>query len=88
MRSPQNLRRSPSTGLGALSLSETDRSYLGFGTHFERQLIHQHGPRSLEASMEVGWRLLATLPKGELARLSDAQIERYLSGRAAAAAAA
>jgi V/A-type H+-transporting ATPase subunit B len=70
--------------VGEEGLSETDRSYLGFGTHFEKQLIHQHGPRSLEASMEVGWRLLATLPKGELARLSDAQIERYLSGRAAA----
>jgi hypothetical protein len=34
--------------------------------------------------MEVGWRLLATLPRGELARLSDAQIERHLSGHAAA----
>ena len=70
--------------VGEEGLSDTDRSYLGFGVHFEKQLIHQHGPRSLEASMEVGWRLLATLPRGELARLSDAQIERYLSGHAAA----
>jgi V/A-type H+-transporting ATPase subunit B len=70
--------------VGEEGLSETDRSYLGFGIHFEKQLIHQHGPRSLEASMEVGWRLLATLPRGELARLSDAQIERYLSGHATA----
>jgi V/A-type H+-transporting ATPase subunit B len=70
--------------VGEEGLSDTDRSYLGFGVHFEKQLIHQHGPRSLEASMEVGWRLLATLPRGELARLSDAQIERHLSGHAAA----
>jgi vacuolar-type H+-ATPase subunit B/Vma2 len=35
--------------------------------------------------MEVGWRLLATLPRSELARLSDGQIERYLSGHAVAA---
>ena len=70
--------------VGEEGLSETDRSYLAFGTQFERQLIDQHGPRSLEASMEVGWRLLAALPRGELARLSDAQIERYLAGRAAA----
>jgi len=70
--------------VGEEGLSETDRSYLAFGTRFERELIHQRRPRSLEASMEVGWRLLATLPRGELARLSDAQIERYLSGRAAA----
>jgi V/A-type H+-transporting ATPase subunit B len=70
--------------VGEEGLSETDRSYLAFGTQFEKQLIDQHGPRSLETSMEVGWRLLAALPRGELARLSDAQIERYLSGRAAA----
>jgi len=70
--------------VGEEGLSETDRSYLAFGMQFEKQLIGQHGPRSLEASMEIGWRLLAALPRGELARLSDAQIERYLSGRAPA----
>jgi V/A-type H+-transporting ATPase subunit B len=70
--------------VGEEGLSETDRSYLAFGTHFEKQLIHQHGPRSLEASMEAGWRLLGALPRGELARLSDAQIERYLPARTTA----
>jgi V/A-type H+/Na+-transporting ATPase subunit B len=74
--------------VGEEGLSETDRSYLAFGTQFEKQLIHQHAPRALEASMEVGWRLLGALPTSELARLSDAQIERYLSGRTAAAMAA
>jgi V/A-type H+-transporting ATPase subunit B len=72
--------------VGEEGLSETDRGYLAFGTHFERQLIHQRGPRSLEASMDVGWRLLAALPRSELARLSDAQIARYLPSRSAAAA--
>ena len=71
--------------VGEEGLSETDRSYLAFGTEFERRLIDQKRPRSLEASLEVGWRLLAALPRGELARLSDAQIERYLSGHATAA---
>jgi len=70
--------------VGEEGLSETDRSYLVFGKQFEKQLIDQRGPRALEASMEVGWRLLAALPRGELARLSDAQIERYLPARTAA----
>jgi V/A-type H+-transporting ATPase subunit B len=70
--------------VGEEGLSETDRSYLAFGIQFEQQLVDQRGPRPLEESMEVGWRLLASLPHGELARLSDAQIERYLAGRAAA----
>jgi hypothetical protein len=30
--------------------------------------------------MGVGWQLLRALPKGELSRLSDAQIERHLGG--------
>jgi vacuolar-type H+-ATPase subunit B/Vma2 len=28
--------------------------------------------------MDAGWRILRGLPKTELARLSDAQIERYI----------
>jgi V/A-type H+-transporting ATPase subunit B len=65
--------------VGEEGLSETDRSYLAFGTQFERQLIHQDAPRPLEASMGVGWRLLRALPVAELTRLSDAQIERHLA---------
>jgi V/A-type H+-transporting ATPase subunit B len=70
--------------VGEEGLSETDRSYLAFGAQFEKQLIHQMAPRSLEQSMEVGWRLLRALPVSELARLSDAQIERHLAGAASA----
>ncbi len=68
--------------VGEEGLSETDRSYLTFGAEFERQLVHQVAPRTLEESMEVGWRLLRALPLAELTRLSDAQIERYLGGAA------
>jgi V/A-type H+-transporting ATPase subunit B len=65
--------------VGEEGLSETDRSYLAFGTRFEQQLVHQKGPRALEASMEIGWRLLGALPKSELSRLSDAQIAQHVS---------
>jgi vacuolar-type H+-ATPase subunit B/Vma2 len=30
--------------------------------------------------MEIGWSLLRTLPRSELSRLSDAQIEAHLGG--------
>jgi len=65
--------------VGEEGLSATDRGYLAFGAQFERQLVHQHAPRSLEASMEIGWRLLRTLPKSELSRLSDAQIQQHVA---------
>ena len=72
--------------VGEEGLSATDRSYLAFGTQFERQLVHQDAARPLETSMQVGWRLLRELPRSELSRLSDAQIDKYLAGSAAVAA--
>ncbi|NLZ39962.1 MAG: ammonia channel protein, partial [Comamonadaceae bacterium] len=38
-----------------------------------------------DASMQLGWQLLADLPRSELTRLSDAQIAAHLGGAAAAA---
>ncbi|MBI2305864.1 MAG: V-type ATP synthase subunit B [Rhodocyclales bacterium] len=68
--------------VGEDGLSDADRRYLDFGRRFERELIHQDAPRSLEDSMRCGWRLLAGLPRSELTRLSDAQIAAYLGGEA------
>jgi V/A-type H+-transporting ATPase subunit B len=66
--------------VGEEGLSETDRRYLAFGADFERKLVHQAGARTLAQSMEVGWALLRRLPRSELSRLSDAQIEAHLGG--------
>ncbi len=64
--------------VGEDGLSDNDRKYLAFGTGFERNLVHQDAARTLETSMEIGWRLLRALPKSELSRLSDAQIRTCL----------
>ena len=64
--------------VGEDGLADTDRRYLRFGEAFERELVHQAGPRTLEDSLALGWRLLAALPLAELTRLSDAQIESHL----------
>ncbi len=70
--------------VGEEGLSETDRSYLAFGTRFERELIGQQRARSLDESMAIGWQLLRELPRSELSRLSDAQIAAHLvTGQAA-----
>ena len=65
--------------VGEEGLSATDRQYLAFGTSFEEDLVSQSEPRTLEQSMEAGWRLLAGLPASELTRLSDAQIAAHLA---------
>jgi V/A-type H+/Na+-transporting ATPase subunit B len=64
--------------VGEEGLSDSDRAYLAFGNAFERTLIGQDGARSLEESMRAGWSVLRLLPRSELTRLSDAQIDEQL----------
>jgi len=64
--------------MGEDSLPEVDRRFLAFGQQFERQLVNQRSPRTLEDSMAVGWELLRQLPAQELTRLKADQVERYL----------
>ncbi len=72
--------------VGEEGLADTDRRYLRLGSDFESQLVQQSGPRTLEESMAIGWRLLAGLPRSELTRLSDAQIAAHLDALAPAVA--
>jgi V/A-type H+-transporting ATPase subunit B len=64
--------------VGRDGLSSIDRQFLDLGERFERELVQQQGARTLEKSMEIGWQLLRTLPKTELHRLGDRQIEQYI----------
>jgi len=65
--------------VGEEGLAASDRRYLRFGDAFERRLVNQDAPRTLQASMDEGWRLLADLPDVELTRLADAQIARHVA---------
>jgi V/A-type H+-transporting ATPase subunit B len=69
--------------MGQEGLSEADKRYLAFGDAFEQQLVTQDGPRTLDESMDIAWKLLRLLPESELARLSDEQISRYIRQEAA-----
>ena len=71
--------------VGEEGLAETDRRYLAFGTAFEQTLVHQTSARTLEQSMDAGWKVLALLPPSELSRLSDAQIAAHLGAARVAA---
>jgi V/A-type H+/Na+-transporting ATPase subunit B len=65
--------------MGEQGLPEADRGFLAFGTRFETELLQQAGPRTLEESMDAGWKALRGLPRTELTRLSNDQIQRHLS---------
>jgi V/A-type H+-transporting ATPase subunit B len=64
--------------VGEEGLSETDRKYLAFGDAFEREVVSHTERRSLAESMDAGWKALRALPRTELHRLSDRQIEAHL----------
>lgn len=66
--------------LGEDSLSENDRKYLSFGTAFENEFLAQDefDNRSVAETLDIGWRILALLPRNELYRISPKLIEKYL----------
>jgi V/A-type H+-transporting ATPase subunit B len=64
--------------IGEDALADLDRSYLQFADMFERLLIHQGGEeRSIEETLDLGWRALAGIPEAEYRRIRKEFIERY-----------
>ena len=66
--------------MGREGLSDTDRDYLEFGDRFETDLVNHDTSRTLEESMAAGGKVLGLLPEGELTRLTNEQIERFVRG--------
>jgi len=71
--------RSLASVIGEEELSEIDRHYLEFGELFERKFIGQgaNEDRSIEETLNIAWEVVSVLPKGELQRVSEEQIEKY-----------
>ena len=71
--------RSLASVIGEEELSTVDQKYLEFGKSFEREYVNQRRTeeRSIEETLNIGWRLLSTLPKEELTRVSEGEIARY-----------
>ncbi len=66
--------------IGEEELGEVDKRYLAFGLEFESIFLCQ-GPReerTIEESLEIGWKLLSILPRGELDRMDDKLLEEKL----------
>ncbi len=65
--------------IGEEELSPTDKLYINFGKAFEEQFICQGDTenRSIEQTLDIGWKLLRTLPKEELDRIDTKILEKY-----------
>lgn len=59
--------------VGEAGLADTDRRSLAFAQKFEDEFVRQGASRrTLAETIETGWRLLETLPRTDLTRISDA----------------
>ena len=65
--------------LGDAALTEADKRYLRFARDFEEQYIAQgeFENRTVEQTLDLGWKLLAIFPRGELKRVRDAYLDKY-----------
>jgi len=73
--------------IGEDELTEVDKHYMRFGELFEKHFITQgfDENRTIEQTLELGWRLLSVLPKDELDRIGAELIEQFYDPESAAA---
>ena len=65
--------------IGEDELSPVDKKYLAFGTAFEQEFVGQgrNENRTIEETLDIGWRLLHILPREELDRIDTKILEKY-----------
>ena len=72
-----------STILGDAALTETDRKFAKFADEFEKEYISQgfNKNRSIEDTLNLGWKLLEILPETELKRIKKEYIDKYYGAK-------
>jgi V/A-type H+-transporting ATPase subunit B len=65
--------------IGEEELGPVDQQYLKFGRGFEHEFVNQGltDNRTIEQTLNIGWRLLSMLPQEELTRVSLDEIKQY-----------
>jgi V/A-type H+-transporting ATPase subunit B len=66
--------------IGDEELSTLDKQYLEFGSHFEDDFMNQgeFENRTIEETLNMGWKMLTYLPRTELYRIKPELIDKYL----------
>ena len=69
--------------LGEAALTDTDKLYAQFADAFEKEYVSQgyRTDRSIEETLDLGWKLLRLLPRSELKRISDKLLDQYYDGK-------
>lgn len=66
--------------LGEAALSDVDKLYAKFSDAFEGEYVSQgyQANRSIQETLDLGWKLLSILPREELKRIRDEYLDQYL----------
>lgn len=66
--------------VGEEELSVIDKQYLSFGARFEREFVGQGAAadRSITETLDLGWHMLTELPREELTRVTEDEIQEHL----------
>ena len=78
--------RSLASVIGEEELSPNDKMLLRFGQLFDQHYINQgfEENRTIDQTLDLGWRLLSTLPREELDRVDDKTLEQFYHPETAA----
>lgn len=65
--------------LGEAALTDIDKIYAEFADRFEKEYVSQgyDSNRSIEETLDIGWKLLSILPRSELKRIDDKFLDMY-----------
>ena len=65
--------------IGEEELTPLDHTYLKFGDAFEQQFLSQREDedRSIEETLDIGWKVISVLPKEELHRITEEEIGKF-----------
>lgn len=66
--------------LGEAALSDVDKLYAKFADAFEKEYVSQgfDEDRTIQQTLDIGWKLLSILPRSELKRIRDEYLDKYL----------
>jgi len=65
--------------IGEEELAPLDHEYLKFGDAFEKRFLKQGTDenRTIQQTLDLGWEVISMLPKDELTRITDEEIQKY-----------
>jgi V/A-type H+-transporting ATPase subunit B len=77
--------RSLASIVGEEELSETDRRVLEFSDRFEKEFVSQgeFDDRLMGQTLDLGWSLLSGMPRNELTRVRNEEMDQYMQSGAA-----